>query len=201
MNGPLYKIPYKNIKCFALEQSVFQTKCLRSLFKILLRVLTARKKYKSPVHLVLNLESLHLILSLYFFSKMQKKLQVVVFEKNYNNRIKPERIYNSHYSNGIPATPSMFTSQCCKHCRKYVRAMSFSKSKWTGIKHEKGCYIFFYMISKSHLVEERTRSCLMMLHDSNEEKITQGSIRRPAARPARQPRPTTGWAARPGVWG
>ena len=48
------------------------------------------------------------------------------------------------------------------------------------------------MISKSHLVEERTRSCLMMLHDSNEEKITQGSIRRPAAQPARQPRPALG---------
>ena len=27
----------------------------------------------------------------------------------------------------------------------------------------------------------------MMLHDSNEEKITQGSIRRPAAQTARQP--------------
>ena len=33
----------------------------------------------SPVHLNLNLESLHLILSLYFFSKLQKKLQVVVW--------------------------------------------------------------------------------------------------------------------------
>ena len=35
----------------------------------------------------------------------------------------------------------------------------------------------------------------MMLHDSNEEKITQGSIHRPAARP------TTGRALWPGVWG
>ena len=33
---------------------------------------------KSPVHLILDLESLYLILSLYFFSKMLKKLQVVV---------------------------------------------------------------------------------------------------------------------------
>ena len=32
----------------------------------------------------------------------------------------------------------------------------------------------------------------MMLHDSNEEKITQGSIRRPTARLARQPRPANG---------
>ena len=33
----------------------------------------------SPVHLVLDLESLHLILSLYFFSKMQKKLKGMVW--------------------------------------------------------------------------------------------------------------------------
>ena len=52
-----------------------------------------------------------------------------------------------------------------------------STGKKINLEIEKGCNIFFYMISKSHLVEERTRSCLMMLHDSNEEKITQGSIR------------------------
>ena len=35
--------------------------------------------YMSPVHLVLDLESLHLIQSLWFFSKMQKKIQLVVW--------------------------------------------------------------------------------------------------------------------------
>ena len=33
---------------------------------------------KSPVHVILDLERLYLVLSLYFFFKMLKKLQVVV---------------------------------------------------------------------------------------------------------------------------
>ena len=44
----------------------------------------------SPVHLVWDLESLHLIQSLYFFSKISKKLQVLDqahFKKIYNDWI------------------------------------------------------------------------------------------------------------------
>ena len=40
---------YKDLKCFALELSVFKTKCLRSLFKILSKDIRLEKKIKLEI--------------------------------------------------------------------------------------------------------------------------------------------------------
>ena len=45
---------------------------------------------------------------LHFF---QKVYQIIALNKfHYYKMLMPERIYNSHYGNGVPA---MFTSYCC----------------------------------------------------------------------------------------